>query len=957
MKPIKTWIIGLAAVGVAVITVVFWLQINALDRELASQQGDTIVSLELAFTPKCAADMIGAWKNYGLIRTARNSIHWDWGLIAAYFALMMILRKWILRVKDTTSPKWAIPWLFRLPIVIAGLDVMENIGLYILLGLSNPDGFVFSITAPIVGMISALKFLLLFFFVVVAWRTMRINLKVLFLPRFSLLMLAVGVITIFVPQWKEALIAAAEDGGFWVSFWLGTTTLIASVTTWYSARVLYTLKLFDPDVKSSASKRSITQFQKIGNDVKQILKPSDITSAVAATEKDTAPVLKTWYPRVLGLLVPFIVIGGYCIALDGEFSTISGLPLLFLLLAFILSAGFIIFRRPISTFLYNKFADLWIHVKEGENHSDPWLEKNRSPENEFGKYNGLLDPNLPWFTKRVLLVLLLLNIAAFFSILYDPLWVQGAGSAAVVIGAVGLMVPTGNWLVYIGERKGIPLLLLLIGLAGLFSFHNDNHWVRLHPEGASSDSTQTPGPLPTAKGIYSNLESYATAWAATRKEAGDVSADIPLFIVSTEGGGIRAAYWTAIVLANLQDQNERFADHLFAISGVSGGSLGGTVFAAQIACGIPPNAGSYLNHADAVLKNDFLSPTVAALLFPDLVQRLLPWAVFDDRAIAMEKSWEKAWEDTWSGDKKGNHDIQRNFFKNPFDQFRIEMSVEAITKWVPLMFLNSTVVETGSRLIIHPLTFDSLANGTALGKSKETFSDVFKDAIDGHAALGSTVPVSTAVHLSARFTYVSPAGSVQNELSKRTKSANRNHRWIRLVDGGYFENSATITARELLNALEQYKEGVPPNHPLARILPFMIHISNEPIQYPKDLESKQRGKQAPFGEILSPLFALMQTRPARGFQAREDLFNRCKSNHAHFCLYDFGTTLPLGWALSMKARENMKAQLNSRDNSDHYTFKEKFHRNVEEKDDLQKWIEEAKRHNCLETEKVLTHLN
>ena len=64
----------------------------------------------------------------------------------------------------------------------------------------------------------------------------------------------------------------------------------------------------------------------------------------------------------------------------------------------------------------------------------------------------------------------------------------------------------------------------------------------------------------------------------------------PLYIVATEGGGIRAAYWTAAVLGEIQDKNPNFAAHLFAISGVSGGSLGAAVFEALLA---EPNLGSF----------------------------------------------------------------------------------------------------------------------------------------------------------------------------------------------------------------------------------------------------------------------------------------------------------------------------------------------------------------------------
>jgi hypothetical protein len=220
---------------------------------------------------------------------------------------------------------------------------------------------------------------------------------------------------------------------------------------------------------------------------------------------------------------------------------------------------------------------------------------------------------------------------------------------------------------------------------------------------------------------------------------------------------------------------------------------------------------------------------------------------------------------------------------------------------------------------MHPLDFSA---------GDEGFGDVFKDAVDGRAALGDGVPLSTAVHLSARFTYVSPAGSVQNRANSgggpaRSPDADRSRRWIRLVDGGYFENSGTVTAAELFTAIEGYREAAearPREHgeplpPLARLHPFLIHISNEPVPFGDEdgAANRHRGKQAPLGEALSPLWALLNARPARGYQARDALFKRIARNneakHAHFVLRDLDTALPLGWVLSGQARRNMQEQL------------------------------------------------
>jgi hypothetical protein len=55
----------------------------------------------------------------------------------------------------------------------------------------------------------------------------------------------------------------------------------------------------------------------------------------------------------------------------------------------------------------------------------------------------------------------------------------------------------------------------------------------------------------------------------------------PVFLVVAEGGGIRAAFWTATVLGGLSGgDTQEFGTRLFAVSGISGGTPGATVHAA-----------------------------------------------------------------------------------------------------------------------------------------------------------------------------------------------------------------------------------------------------------------------------------------------------------------------------------------------------------------------------------------
>src|SRR6185312_8443598 len=122
---------------------------------------------------------------------------------------------------------------------------------------------------------------------------------------------------------------------------------------------------------------------------------------------------------------------------------------------------------------------------------------------------------------------------------------------------------------------------LLIVLVLICSHVMDNHHIRVSP---------TPETAYSEKSVDDTFESWKKTLAKSPADTKTPMRLDPVFIVASEGGGIRAAYWTALVLSTLQEQvpsipaqdasfqPQDFASHLFAISGISGGSVGATVF-------------------------------------------------------------------------------------------------------------------------------------------------------------------------------------------------------------------------------------------------------------------------------------------------------------------------------------------------------------------------------------------
>src|SRR5438105_14821751 len=82
------------------------------------------------------------------------------------------------------------------------------------------------------------------------------------------------------------------------------------------------------------------------------------------------------------------------------------------------------------------------------------------------------------------------------------------------------------------------------------------------------------------------------------------------------------------------------------------------------------------------------------------------------------------------------------------------------------------------------------------------------------AQAGCHIPLSTAAHMSARFTYVSPAGRFPDGTY--------------IVDGGYFENSGATAALEIVTRINEWCAF---KH-ITDVDPKIIMISNNPRRPP-----------------------------------------------------------------------------------------------------------------------------
>ncbi|HZR35013.1 MAG TPA: hypothetical protein VFA75_06525 [Nevskia sp.] len=432
------------------------------------------------------------------------------------------------------------------------------------------------------------------------------------------------------------------------------------------------------------------------------------------------------------------------------------------------------------------------------------------------------DIPLPPVTRRVVLASLAFSFLLAAALLLWPVSApRQVGALVLVPLALASINIFGSFvLTWWPLRNGLPgLAPVALLVAALFGAWNDNHHVR--------EGGWTPRQLQPDR--RSDVNTRFDAWRGP--SAGD-----HYVVVATEGGGIRAALWTAALLRELE-QVPGFREHLFAVSGVSGGSLGAAAYLSQRYAEL---AGGPACSAVADLKRDFLSPPLAGMLYADLMQRFLPFAVpLFDRARNLELSWQQAFADCAGAPMRQT--LAQLYAGHP---------------QLPLVLLNTTVVETGRRAVL-----------------ADVQAGEFNDVVDlmRPSYSSSAQPLAGLAHDSARFPAVSPAGTVMD--AQNCADQDRGCARYRVVDGGYFDNSGAITAAELIQAVQSRHRELHPVLLLLRNDFFARPICNAPAggRICRDPAQPQPGFQGGGGhpgrfapELTAPVLGLYDASAGHG---------------------------------------------------------------------------------------------
>jgi hypothetical protein len=502
----------------------------------------------------------------------------------------------------------------------------------------------------------------------------------------------------------------------------------------------------------------------------------------------------------------------------------------------------------------------------------------------------------------------------------------------VVLAGLRHRPPNFFWSLGIHRLPVLTILLVWWIAAGLLFAPHSLHDARVVRRAASADS-------PT---LLTAFPDWRAAQGAAWSKSSSHDAPLPLVVVAAHGGGIRAAYWTALVLdcvvgaqsgektapdyehtctnsehRRTADDQRAAARRIFLLSGVSGGAVGLYAYARQLLADGKLSDGWVDKH----LGGDFAAATIGWTLFHDLPNHLLgihPETGGDcggmdmhgqcfaqDRAAVLEDTFDRKWTGTapnlratWeqrSSDAPGKREL---------------------AKLVPIVVDNSTVVGGKTRAVTSAL---ELSNWP-LGETPE-LTDT--NIVDKHPLAGTAqvlsalcrsndMRLSTAALLASRFPYVNPSGRLNGDCEPNRSSSEPSpcakdeiDCEMSLVDGGYTDNSGLFTIEAVLPSLRRLIEESNSTYPNRRKLALVVvEVDNH---YRAALGEPPSAK-AGASETLVPITTALGAHGAIETFARADAYRLVPKTCALTispALHP-GLAAPLGWELSRGARHDLQ---------------------------------------------------
>jgi predicted acylesterase/phospholipase RssA len=393
-------------------------------------------------------------------------------------------------------------------------------------------------------------------------------------------------------------------------------------------------------------------------------------------------------------------------------------------------------------------------------------------------YNANIPQKEKWFFITYNIITLL-SLVVYFATITNYQFSVILGSFATVLTSFGVLVGFFSLITFASVVLKVNLHMAIWILVIIFGKIFEPHWAKL--TNYKEKNIQAFESRPT-------LFNYFDKWADKRKAEIEKDSAYPVFFVLADGGASRSGYWTASVLSKLEDTTKGvFSQHLFCLSGASGGSVGNGTFLALLKNkqALTEARQNFTQGAQDYLRSDFLTYTIARTLGPDFLRPIIPLPFINDRAAALEHAMEE-------GEKSFLHEK----FNTPVSNL---IPFTTGNDNLPMICINATRMQDGNPSVISTIKLDFKTFGNRI--------DILNTLKPG-----KDMKLSTAVVMGARFPYLSPAGRIDSSY---------------YVDGGYFDNSGAGIVSEMIIALREYIRVNAVSKPyLTKLKFYVIHAQN-----------------------------------------------------------------------------------------------------------------------------------
>lgn len=336
----------------------------------------------------------------------------------------------------------------------------------------------------------------------------------------------------------------------------------------------------------------------------------------------------------------------------------------------------------------------------------------------------------------------------------SPLLMIPAGASIVLLMTLWLMIVGALYSRFKGWTFALILLLILaFNYASRFpQFQNMHYVVGLDYDSEPAAYTFDRLAELTSDEILDQDHNQGVELLQRWKQKFPLETKPPLVIVNSSGGGLRSSLWTMAILQQLDSLSSgQLWKHTFMITGSSGGMVGAAYFRelkyrqGRVPALSPTSAAAYES-----LGKDLLNPMGFSLVANDL---LFSWKKFeyDGKRYPYDRGW--------AFDKQLRVNTGEVFPQKWSAYADAELSAE-----MPWMILAPTIINEGRRLLISNVGASYLTNNRNPWKSEPALE---WDGVEFYRLFeeqsGDSLPVTTALRMSANFPYITPLPSLPSD--------------------------------------------------------------------------------------------------------------------------------------------------------------------------------------------------